>query len=347
MAININYLFDQIKNEDILGAFFSLATGTVPLPSEQVVSGNISSSGEADGFDGPGQIVIAGNKITVKSPDSVIWGYNTPYIQAEKTTDGIDIINNKSGEKIKHIAAADISNDTIDSDYVSGDSVKSWYNESKEGAKMNIEYAVGGLSDNRSLLTPEILKEKFPEAYNYSTRYPSNSPVLVYETNHTSNVISYSYTYLGSHPQYNDANREYNAKQFVKAWNNTIIPAGASGCGQEGVSFSSVVEPDAESGTATHGVCPPARTLRTTVMALGFSLPVGMDTGEDAVLFGFSPSTGIKITNSLDYPIKILMWTEGSGTGMKICSEVQEYVPNNETPDVTNKTSSETETVAG
>ena len=57
-------------------------------------------------------------------------------------------------------------------------------------------------------------------------------------------------------------------------------------------------------------------------MALGIPLPVGMDSGQDAVLFGYSPSTGIKVTNTLDYPIKIVMWTEGSGTDMVIYSKI-------------------------
>ena len=82
---------------------------------------------------------------------------------------------------------------------------------------------------------------------------------------------------------------------------------------------------------ATHGVCPPARSLRNAVLSLGFALPIGMDSGRDAVLYGFSPSTGIKINNTLDYPIKIEMWTEGSGPGMVINTVIYELIPNNHT----------------
>ena len=149
-----------------------------------------------------------------------------------------------------------------------------------------------------------------------------------------------TYTYLDSHPQYNDRNREFNAKQFVKAWNGTIIPSNAYGCGREGVGFSSVPESDAESGMATHGVCPPARSLRNAVLSLGFSLPIGMDSGRDAVLYGFSPSTGIKINNTLKYPIKINMWTEGSGAGMRIYTNVYEMIPNSYIANNTNSTNS-------
>lgn len=46
-----------------------------------------------------------------------------------------------------------------------------------------------------------------------------------------------SYTYLGSYSQYNDANRAYNAKQFVKAWNNTIIPLNSTSSGMDTIGF--------------------------------------------------------------------------------------------------------------
>jgi hypothetical protein len=185
-----------------------------------------------------------------------------------------------------------------------------------------------------------MLREHFPEAYDYSIKYPTGSPVLVYGKNYTETKVASTYTYLDSHPQYNDANREYNAKQFVKAWNGTIIPANAKGCGRDRIGFSAVPEDDAESGMATHGVCPPARSLRNAVLSLGFALPVGMDSGRDAVLYGFSPSTGIKINNTLKYPIKIQMWTEGSGAGMRIFTNVYELIPNSYVANNTNSTNS-------
>ena len=48
---------------------------------------------------------------------------------------------------------------------------------------------------------------------------------------------------------------------------------------------------------------------------------------EDAVLFGYNPAEDIKITNSHDYPVKLVMWTEGSGTGMEIFAKVVKYIP--------------------
>ena len=152
--------------------------------------------------------------------------------------------------------------------------------------------------------------------------------------------VTSAYTYLDSHPQYNDANREYNARQFVLAWNGTIIPSNTYACGREGIGFSAVPEKEAQSGMATHGVCPPARSLRNAVLSLGFALPIGMDSGRDAVLYGYSPSTGIKINNTLDYPIKIEMWTVGSGAGMEIHTVIYELIPNSHRKNSTNSTNS-------
>ena len=69
-------------------------------------------------------------------------------------------------------------------------------------------------------------------------------------------------------------------------------------------------------------------------------MPIGMDSGRDAVLYGFSPSTGIKINNTLDYPIKIKMWTEGSGPGMEIHTIIYELIPNDHVKASKNSTNS-------
>ena len=231
--------------------------------------------------------------------------------------------------KINLIDPHTMTNDTIPGHVISVENIKYWYNTCPQGSRYTVEFCLDGFNDNRSYITPDQLREKFPEAYKYSVKYPGGSPVILYEQNYTEVEVSSAYTYLDSHPQYNDANREYNAKQFVLAWNGTVIPANTYGCGREGIGFSAIPEAHAESGMATHGVCPPARALREAVMSLGFSLPIGMDSGRDAVLYGYSPSTGIKINNTLDYPIKIVMWTEGSGTGMEIHSKIYEMIPKN------------------
>ena len=335
---NLGALFTQIGDGEIADAFFSIATGAVPTPSSELLYGNVSSDGIVDEFEGPGYVVVDNDKITVNPPGDFVWGYNSPYIQAKIVPSGIDIINNKTNQTIGHIDPKTMTNESIPGDRVNVETLKYWYNHYGQGSKYNLDFCINGINDNRSYITPDMLREKFPEAYEYSLKYPGGSPVVVYGENYTETKVASTYTYLDSHPQYNDRNREFNAKQFVKAWNGTIIPSNAYGCGREGVGFSSVPESDAESGMATHGVCPPARSLRNAVLSLGFSLPIGMDSGRDAVLYGFSPSTGIKINNTLKYPIKINMWTEGSG--MRIYTDIYELIPNSYIANNTNSTNS-------
>lgn len=330
LASNINYLVGQISQSDYAGAMLSVMTGAVPIPANEILSGNVTNDGKVGNFKGPGYIEIQNDSIYVHSPQQFVWGYNHPYTNAIKTSNGIDIVNNHTGEKIGHIDGNNFNNDSVDKKYlVSGSVLNQWYEHASEGSTYTLEWGISNCNDGRGVISTDILREKLPEAYNYSCKYPNNSPVMLFADNYTMKTVSETSTYLGSHPEYNDANRAYNAKQFVEAWNGTIIPPNASACGKEGVSFSAVPEAGSQSGLAAHGVCPPARTLRNTVMALGISLPVGMDSGEDAVLFNFNPSTGIRITNTLDYPIQIVMWTSGDGTGMAIGSKAIGYVSNN------------------
>ena len=324
---NLGALGEQISAGQFADAFFSIATGAVPTPPSTILFGNVNTDGIVDEFEGPGYVTVDTNNITVHSPGEVVYGFNTPYTQLEIVPNGIDIVNAKTNETLGHIDPNTMTNDTIPGDMISVENIKYWYNRYPQGARYNVEFCVDGFNDNRTYVTPDELREKFPDVYNYSIKYPGGSPVILYETNYTEVEVTSSYTYLDSRPQYNDANREYNAKQFVLAWNGTVIPSNTYGCGREGIGFSAVPEAHAESGMATHGVCPPARALRNAVLSLGFALPIGMDSGRDAVLYGYSPSTGIKINNTLDYPIKIKMWTEGSGPGMEIHTVIYELIP--------------------
>ena len=323
LAINLNYLGSQILSGDLIGGVFSIMTGTVPVPASELVSGNVSDNGLVADFSGPGYIEFKNNTIFVHSPKNMVWGYNDPYTQAEKTAEGIDIINVRTNQTIEHIDGDNINNDTIKEEYlVSGDTIKYWYDHARQGARYTLEYSVAGINDGRSYIPPAQLRENFNDAYEYSVHYPAGAPIVIYNANPVSKVVSSSYTYLGDHSEYGNDNREHNSKQFCIAWNNTIIPANSTSCGKDGVGFTAVHDAEAEGGSATHGVCPAARAMRNSLMALGIPLPVGMDSGQDAVLFGYSPSTGIKVTNTLDYPIKIVMWTEGSGTDMVIYSKI-------------------------
>ena len=337
---NLGSVGELISNGEFADAFFSIATGAVPTPPSKILSGNVSAEGIVDEFEGPGYVTVNSDKITVTPPGEVVYGFNTPYTQLEIVPTGIDVINVKTNQTVGHIDPKTMTNESIPGDMVYVDNIKYWYNRCPQGSRYSVEFCLDGFNDNRSYVTPDELREKFPEAYNYSIKYPGGSPVILYETNYTEVEVTSAYTYLDSHPQYNDANREYNARQFVLAWNGTIIPSNTYACGREGIGFSAVPEKEAQSGMATHGVCPPARSRRNAVLSLGFALPIGMDSGRDAVLYGYSPSTGIKINNTLDYPIKIEMWTVGSGAGMEIHTVIYELIPNSHRKNSTNSTNS-------
>ena len=49
---------------------------------------------------------------------------------------------------------------------------------------------------------------------------------------------------------------------------------------------------------------------------------------EDAVLFGYNPAQGILVYNNHDYPVKLIMWTEGEGPDMGIYAQIVRYIPN-------------------
>jgi hypothetical protein len=161
----------------------------------------------------------------------------------------------------------------------------------------------------------------------YANEYPTGSPILLYAGNYTEQAGEAYGTDLGSHPEYGDSIREVNARQFVDAWNGTVIPPQTSASGKDYVYFESASDAQAPGGSAAHGVCPSARALRSAVTSEGFDLPVGMCWDEDAVLFGYNPAQDITVFNNYSYPVKINMWTEGEGTGMGIYSQIVRYVP--------------------
>lgn len=343
LAININYLFSQFLAGDIIGGLFSIVTGTVPVPATELVEGNVTNTGLVAEFEGPGFIEFKNNKIIVHSPNNTVWGYNDPYTRAVKTEDGIDIVNVKTNKTLNHISGDNINNDSVGKNYlVDGTTLKNWYDQADVGDQYNLEFCLSKFNDGRSYVTPDLLRQHFPEAYNYSVKYPGGSPVLIYKnSSYKEHVVSSSYTYLGDHSEYGsgaNANREINARQFCVGWNGTVIPPNSSSTGKEGISFTSIKDSEASGGWVSHGVCPPARTLRNAVMELGMPLPTGMTTGENAVLYGFNPTTGITVTNTLDYPVQVIMWTEGSGTGMACYCKIIEYKPGNVDTNTTNTT---------
>jgi len=326
ITTNIGYLYERLKTLDFLGVFIAISTGVVPLPISEFTAGGISDTGFAKEFSGPGVLTEENNKLIVKSPDDFVWGYKVPYTKAVKTENGINIV--EEDKTVKTIAKEDINNDTVSTIYVSGDTVSKWFNKSKTGESINLNYGLGNFSDNRTLIKPDEIKPLFgEEVFNYTYKYSSGNPVMVFMKNYDEIVAADSYSYLGSYPQYNNANRAYNAKQFTKAWNNTIIPPNSTSSGTEITGFAVSADPEAPGGFASHGVCPPARALRSVASAMGFSLPTGMNWGRDAVNFGVNPGSGIKVTNNNDYPVRIIMWTEGEGTGIVIYAKMIKLIP--------------------
>ena len=312
-----DYLIKDIQEERFSDLFTALMTGAVETPIDELTGDHISSQGTAQGFEGPGILVVNGDKLSVSSPGTFVWGFKKAYTYGVKTNNGLEIREN--GTTIKTVPYTDISNSTVPHKYVTVKTLKKWYNKANNGAKIALDYGLSNFNDNRNSVAPEEIKTFFGEdVLNYMENYPSGSPVMVYAKSTTQTVVGTGAEVLGSYTNYSTAARAYNAMQFVKGWNNTIIPPHTTSHGKETVGFQGISDPHAPDDSATHGVCPAARSLRSAVMSDGFPLPVGMSTGEYAVLYGFEPSAGILLNNTNDYPVKIVMWTTGSGASLHI-----------------------------
>lgn len=327
---NPSHIFHQIATLDLQGILLTLTTGYVPFDFSTISSGGIDSYGNVYGFEGPGYLTLDGDKLSVKAPDNYIWGYSSPYKVLTKTKDGVDVVEN--GTVVQSVPTSEIKNLPFKNDFYNSTSITNWYNyDASEGSNFTLEKGIVGFSDGRNNINYNDVERIFGKnVSDYVDAYPSGSPIVLYMGNTTPVEGQVYYTTLGSHPEYGDSVREFNARQFVEAWNNTVIPPNCSGNGHDYVSFGSAADASAPGGSAAHGVCPPARALRAAVLGEGFGLPVGMDGSENAVLFGYNPASDIKVTNTHDFPVKIIMWTEGSGTGMSIMSKIIRFVPTNQ-----------------
>ncbi|KZX11912.1 hypothetical protein [Methanobrevibacter filiformis] len=329
VTTNIDYLFYKIKNLEILDTYKTVITGVVTVPINKVSALGISDSGEAQGFKGPGVLVFKDNKISVESPNALIWGKTVPYTTLTKTENGLKMI--EKNKTVKIIAIDNINNNTVYHDVLSSEDIGNWSLKADTGDNLTIRYALDDFSDNRNLVSPDNIKLYFGESvYNYTNKHNLGTPTMVYMSNYSEEVLTESYSYLGSYPQYNDATRAFNANQFTKAWNGTIIPPNSTASGETMIGFAVSKDPHAPGGGASHGVCPPARSLRAAILSAGFPLPSGMNGDFEAVNFGVNPGSGIQITNSGNYPVKIIMWTEGSGTGTIIHTKLIKYSSNNQ-----------------
>ncbi|WP_295588825.1 hypothetical protein [uncultured Methanobrevibacter sp.] len=324
---NAGFLTHQILALDIQGILKSLSTGIVPFDFSTVSSEGIDSYGNVVDVEGPGFLTFEGDKLAVKSPDNYVWGYSAPYKWLVKTANGVDVVEN--GTVIKSVPVDDIKNLEFSNEYYNNDTIVSWYNyDASEGSIFTLEKGMVGFSDGRNNISSSDVPVIFgQDVVDYAAEYPTGSPILLYSGNYSEQAGEVYGTSLGSHPEYGDSIREVNARQFVEAWNGTVIPPNSTSSGKDYVYFESATDASAPGGSAAHGVCPSARALRAAVTAEGFDLPTGMTWDENAVLFGFNPARDITVTNNHDYPVMIKMWTEGEGTGMGVYGQVVRYIP--------------------
>ena len=322
------FILHQFAALDIQGILKSLSTGVVPFDFSTVSSEGIDSYGNVVDVVGPGYLTFEGDKLAVKSPENYVWGYSAPYKWLVKTENGVDVVEN--GTVIQSVPVDEIKNLNFSNDYFNNDTIVSWYNYDADiNSTFTIEKGMVGFSDGRNNISSSDVPVIFgQDVVDYAAEYPTGSPILLYSGNYTEENGEVYGTSLGSYPEYGNELREINARQFVEAWNGTVIPPNSTSSGKDYVYFETAADPEAPGGGAAHGVCPPARALRAAVTAEGFSLPVGMSWDENAVLFGFNPAQGITVYNNHDYPVKINMWTEGSGTGMGIYCQITRYIPN-------------------
>lgn len=327
LVSNAGFLLHQLLALDLQGILLATSTGIVPFDFSTVAGEGIDSYGNVVDVTGPGFLTYSGDKLIVKEPDNYVWAYSSQYKWLNKTESGVDVYEN--GKLIKSIPVDQIKNIEYKNDYYNATTIAEWYNyDADVGSTFTLEKGMVGFSDGRNNISSSDVPKIFgQDVVDYAFEHPTGSPVLLYTGNYTEEAGEVYGTSLGSHPEYGDGTRETNARQFVEAWNGTIIPPKSSASGKDYVYFEAAKDSEAPGGSAAHGVCPPARALRAAVTAEGFDLPTGMSWDENAVLFGYNPACDILVTNNHDYPVKLNMWTEGGGTGMGIYCQVVRYVP--------------------
>lgn len=310
------YLVEYAKKLQIWEIYSSLISGATPVPIKNITGGGISDTGIAEDIEGPGMLAVQNGKLTVTNP-SIVWGFKEPYTVAVKTKAGVDI---KQGDKIiRSVAVNDFSNDTIPHEYTSLADFEKWYNGANEGSTTTLDYALYNFNDGRNIITPDEIAPLFGEGVieEMKTR-PEKHPITVYEDSENQVVISSTSTAMSYYAEYDNTARAHNANQLINAWNNTIIPPHTVGYGSSDVQYYGVYDPDpnATYKWASHGVCPPGRVLRAAALGAGFPAPAGT-TGDyqNAIAPGIDIVTGISVLNNKDYPVKIVMWSDGGADG--------------------------------
>jgi archaellum component FlaG (FlaF/FlaG flagellin family) len=324
------YLVQAALEKNYVGLLTSIITGAVPTPVEAVVNSDISNSGVAEGYTGPGILTVQGNKLAVNPPNTFVYGYVTPYTVAVKNNGSVKLIQNN---KTTTVSVHDFSNNTIPHEYMDLNSFETWYNNSNVGDNTTLDYGLSNFSDGRNMVPPNEIKTDFgTNISNYiQSRAPtSDENILVYNAGKNEVVVSSDQTVMDYYADMDNNGRVANALAFIQAWNNTIIPPHSIGYCTDNVSYVSVYDPDPTQGTgwADHGTCPPGRALRDVSLAAGFPLPTGMSYDYTNVINDdASLSDGITVYNTLNYPVKITIWMDGASTGSPIYAQVTELLP--------------------
>lgn len=314
---------------NIMTVVTSIFTGAAPM---DVINNNtyITADGHISSkLDGIGKVIMDDNgKIKIEKTERMVWGYKYSDTYAVKSGDSINLVRNN--ETIKTLSSSDINNDTVPTDFITAEGLKTWFETAKDGSNVTVDYYLGNFSDNRtSVHGKENITHFFGEdTYAYMRNYTPGCPVLVYEHNASEVKVSSGLSYVEDLSGYPTEIRAANAREFASGWNNTIVPPHGSAHGKENVTFTSIPEEEAASGSATHGVCPPGRSLRSALLALGNPLPVGMSSDNEAILYEYRPTIDVLVTNTGDYPIKIVMWTEGEGGATRIYTNIYELRDN-------------------
>ena len=317
-------LIRPLLSGDVMTVYTALTTGTIP---KDVINNS--------------KFMTNDGKISIKQADSIVWGYKLPYTYAVKEGDSIKVIENN--KTVKTLKESEISNDTVPTDFVSAASLKEWFETAKDGSNITLDYYLGGFNDNRTGIygKEKIIHAFGEEPYNYMRNYTPGAPVMVYDHNASKVNVSSAVSVVEYLPEYPTEIRAQNAKEFANGWNNTIIPPHESAHGKENVTFTSIAEAEAASGSATHGVCPPGRSLRDAILSLGYPLPVGMSGAEESILYEYRPTIDVLVSNEGDYPIQIVMWTEGESGDTHIYTTIYELRDNSTYPDTSNSTEEE------
>lgn len=344
LTANPSNILRPLERGDVLTLATSIVTGAAPkdlIKDEKYITADGHISDELSDI---GKVVVDENgEISVVKTEEILWAYKLSDTVAVKDGKSINLVSN--GETVKTLDINSISNDSVPTDYVSAAEIKLWAENTDDGANLTVDYYLGGFSDNRTgVRGKENIVHLFgEEVYDYMLDYTPGNPVLVYD-NHASRVlVSTGVSVLESLAEYPTEVRAANAREFARGWNGTFVPPNDSAHGKDKVSFTSIAESEAASGSATHGVCPPGRSLRAAWLSLGNPLPVGMSGDYESILYEYRPTIDVTVTNVNDYPVIIKMWTEGEGGGTTTYTEVYALVDNstvvNNTTDVSESNS--------